>query len=117
MRLSLPAVLPVSGSYGCVTLAIALMSVFHLSSSHLTRSCIGSFARFIPTCSREFRINFIESVTSFAHGWVFVLEKTAKKKKKKKGCTSASVTVALAARPQRFLSFFFPHLSGALKEG
>lgn len=33
MRLSLPAVLPASGSFGCATLAIALTSVFHLSLS------------------------------------------------------------------------------------
>lgn len=65
MRLFLPAVLPVSGSYGCVTLATALMSVFHLSSSHLTRLCNGNFGCFIPTCLSKFRIKFIESVTSF----------------------------------------------------
>lgn len=65
MQLLLPAVLPASGSYGCVTLAIALTSVFHLSSPHLTRSCNGNFACFIPTCSSNFWINFIESVTGF----------------------------------------------------
>lgn len=49
MRLFLPAVLPASGSRGpCATLAMALVSVFHLSLSHLTRSCIGNFAPFHP---------------------------------------------------------------------
>lgn len=65
MRLFLPAVLPVSGSHGCVTWAIAPMSVFQLSSSQLTRPWNGNFACFISTCLSKFRIYFIESVTSF----------------------------------------------------
>lgn len=68
MRLFLPAVLPASGSRGRVRLWRwrSCLSSFHLSLSHLTRSCIGNFAPFHPNMlEQNSGLIFFESAAGF----------------------------------------------------